>query len=232
MTTILMALSAADSWTLKDGSKHPTGFWAEEFVVPYDTFVDAGFDVEVATPGGKRPVVDRLSLSMKGGVFPDAAKKLEERLRELDIVLANPKDLHQVSADDYDLIFFPGGHGPMEDLSDDATVGTMLNKRLASGKLLALLCHAPAALLATSTDSERSPFAGRRVTALSNVEERINPFSWKAKWLLQDKLEEAGLDYSMSFPFRPHIVQDDNLFTGQNPQSSEKLAKALVKKLV
>lgn len=231
MTTVLIALSAAEVWTLKDGSEHPTGFWAEELVVPHDIFVDAGFDVDVATPGARKPVVDKLSLSLKGGVLPATATKMEKRLQDLDSVLQAPKDLHNVSAEEYDLLFFPGGHGPMEDLAYDETVGAMLNDRLASGKLMALLCHAPAALLATSAESAPTPFAGRRVTGLSNVEERINPFSWKAKWLLQDKLKERGLDYSMSFPFRPHIVQDDNLFTGQNPQSSEKLAKALVTKL-
>lgn len=231
MTTVLFAVSAADAWTLNDGSTRPTGFWAEELIVPYDIFFDAGFDIDVATPGARQPVVDKLSLSLRGGVFPPTVKKMKKRLRELDGVLAQPKDLHAVDASDYDLIFFPGGHGPMEDLAYDEAVGTLVKQRIASGKMLAMLCHAPAALLAAATETDPTPFAGLKVTGLSNPEERFIPDSSKAKWFLQDKLEKHGLEYSAGFPFRPHVVRDGNVVTGQNPQSSQKLAKTLLEVL-
>lgn len=235
MTSVLMVVSAAQHWTLKDGSKHPTGFWAEELVVPYETFRNADFEVTFATPGAQAPVVDKLSLGLTGGTMPKMRKHLEQQLVELKPFLDNPDDLTTINHDDFDLVFYPGGHGPMEDLAVDEASGALLNDRLRSGRPLALLCHAPAALMATSSPSSdansASPFAGYKVTALSNIEERVNPFAWKAKWTVEDGLKDLGMDYSKGFPFRPYVVQDRNLFTGQNPQSSKKLAEALVKEL-
>lgn len=121
MTRVLMVLSAAKVWTLKDGTRHPTGFWAEEFVVPYTAFIDAGWQVTVATRDGKTPVVDELSLGLAGGL-PSTTKKMRRNLARVSAVLEQPVDLEQVSADDFDLVFYPGGHGPMEDLAYDQSI--------------------------------------------------------------------------------------------------------------
>jgi putative intracellular protease/amidase len=232
MTSVLMAVTAARHWTLTDGTRHPTGFWAEEFVAPYDIFTAAGFDVTVAAPGAETPIVDELSLGLTGGILPHTVKKFRARLEELAPVLENPSDLHAINQEDYDLVFYPGGHGPMEDLAVDEISGKILTDRLASGRPLALLCHAPAALLATVDADGNTPFAGKRVTGLSNPEELINSFAKKAPWLLEDKLKEIGADYTKAkIPFRPHVIQDGNLYTGQNPQSSKKLAETLVSAL-
>jgi len=228
MTSVLMVLTSARVWTLTDGTQHPTGFWAEELVVPYTTFTEAGWDVTIATPGAKVPVVDELSLGIAGGL-PTSTRRLRARLEALQAVLEHPADLHDVDAHAFDLVFYPGGHGPMEDLAHDQTSGRLLTERLASGRPLALLCHAPAAVLATVDDAGHSPFAGRRMTGLSNREELLNSFARKAPWLLEDKLKEIGVDYSKGLvPLRPHVVVDANLYSGQNPQSSHKLARALV----
>jgi putative intracellular protease/amidase len=228
VTTVLQVLSAARIWTLKDGTKHPTGFWAEEFVVPYTLFTEAGWEVTVATPGGVQPVVDRLSLGLKGGVPPRSAKKLEADLERLAPVIAHPANLSDIDPDDFDVVFYSGGHGPMEDLAVDETSGALLTKRLASGRPLALLCHAPAAALAARASDGSWPFAGYRMTGLSNIEERLNPFAWKAKWLLEDRLKEAGADYTAGVPLRSKIVVDRNLYTGQNPHSSAALARRII----
>lgn len=227
MTSVLMVLSAARHWTLKDGSLHPTGVWAEEFVVPYELFVDAGFDVTVATPDAKPPVVDKLSLGIAGGL-PSKTRKIAAAIERLQPVLAHPLPLVEVDADDFDLVFYPGGHGPMEDLAADPVSGSLLTRRLNSGRPLALLCHAPAATLAAKNPDGSWPFHGYRMTGLSNREERLNRFGWKAKWLLEDRLKEEGADYSKGFPLRAYIVKDRNLYTGENPQSSEKLAKRVI----
>ena len=125
-----------------------------------------------------------------------------------------------------------GGHSPMEDLAYDRVSGALLRRRLGSGKPLALLCHAPAAILAATEPDGTSPFAGYRMTGLSNREERLNRFAGKAKWFLEDKLIESGVDYSKGLlPLRPYVVVDRDLFTGQNPQSAEELAKRLVAEL-
>ena len=220
MTKVLMVLSAADKWTLKDGSTHPTGFWAEEFVVPYDIFSAAGFDITVATPGGKAPTVDKISLGPLSGQLPKKIKETKARLRALKPVLDHPEDVHTQDHNQFDLVFYPGGHGPMEDLAADEKSGALLADRLQSGKLLALLCHSPAAVLgasgggdATESELKRNPFAGRKITGLSNLEERMWPFSWKAKWMLENKLKQAGLQYNKGFPLRSHVVVDGNLYS-------------------
>ncbi|OEV08502.1 type 1 glutamine amidotransferase domain-containing protein [Streptomyces nanshensis] len=226
--TVLMVLSAADHWTLDDGTEHPSGFWAEEFVVPYEVFTAAGWDVTVATPGGKAPTVDRLSLGLSGGL-PAKTRRIQAELDRLAPVLTAPANLSQVDAGAYDLVFYPGGHGPMEDLAYDTASGALLAERLTSGKPLALLCHAPAAILAAASEDGSTPFAGYEMTGLSNREELLNRFAKKAPWLLEDKLKESGVDYRKGrLPLRPFVVVDRNLYTGQNPQSSQKLAERLV----
>lgn len=231
MTDVLMVISAADHWTLTDGSRHSTGFWAEEVAVPHRIFRDAGWHVTIATPGGKAPTLDRLSMGVAGGL-PWKRRAIARYLDSIAEQLRTPVPLDQVDATAFDLVFYPGGHGPMEDLAYDATSGALLAERLRAGAPLALLCHAPAAVLATATGGEPSPFARRRMTGLSNREEGFNRFARKAPWLLEDRLEELGVDYSKGvLPLRPYIVVDGNLYTGQNPQSSEKLARRLVAEL-
>ncbi|GIL29026.1 dimethylallyltransferase [Actinocatenispora comari] len=227
MTSVLMVLSAARHWTLRDGTLHPTGVWAEEFAVPYQLFVDAGFEVTVATPGGNKPVIDQLSLGISGGL-PGKTRKIAADIQRLQPVLDRPADLADMDPDDFDLVFYSGGHGPMEDLAVDPVSGALLTKRLASGRPLALLCHAPAASLAAENPDGSWPFRGYRMTGLSNREERLNKFAWKAPWLLEDRLKQVGADYSKGLPLRPYIVHDRNLYTGENPQSSEKLARQVI----
>lgn len=228
MTRVLQVLSAARVWTLKDGTQHPTGFWAEEFIVPYTLFTEASWDVTVATPGGKQPVVDRLSLSIKGGVLPRRATKLRAEIDRLTPVLAHPSDLSEMDPDDFDVVFYSGGHGPMEDLAVDEVSGALLTKRLASGRPLALLCHAPAASLAATNPDGSWPFAGYAMTGLSNAEERVNPFAWKATWLLEDRLKQAGAHYTAGLPLKSKVVVDRNVYTGQNPGSSAALARRII----
>lgn len=228
MTSVLMIVSAADHWTLSDGTQHPTGFWVEELVVPHDLFADAGWDITIATPGGRAPTVDEKSLSVVGG-FPRKIAALKKRLTQLSGVLKNPKVLSEVDPDQFDVVFYPGGHGPMEDLAHDEDSGRILTRRLEQGRPLALLCHAPAAIAATADPDGRSPFAGRKMTGLSNTEEAIGGLAKKAPWLLEDKLKELGVQYTKAvLPYRPYIVVDGALFTGENPQSSEMLAKAVI----
>ena len=132
----------------------------------------------------------------------------------------------------YDLVFYPGGHGVMVDLAFDETSGSLLTRRLRSGKPLALLEHGVAAILAAKNPHNPrapSPFADYQVTGISTVEEKLSPFSRKIPWYLEDRLAEIGVYYHKArIPFRPFIVQDRHLYTGQNPASSEALAHCLV----
>ncbi|HET9690502.1 MAG TPA: type 1 glutamine amidotransferase domain-containing protein [Acidimicrobiales bacterium] len=227
MSKILFVVTGSDHWTLADGTKHPTGYWAEEFVAPYRAFTGAGHDVDVATPGGTAPVVDQASLA------PDATggQEASDALRaELDGVsqLSNPLRLEDVDLGDYAAVFYPGGHGPMEDLAVDPTSAKLLTDTLASGKPLGIVCHAPAALLATATPGGASPFAGYRLTGFTNAEETQAGLADKAKWLLQDRLVELGATFDEGAPWAPHVVVDRTLYTGQNPASSGPLAERIV----
>ena len=221
--SVLMVVTAATEWTLKNGEKHPTGFWAEELAVPHKMFTEAGWKVTIATPCGMAATLDKLSLGFAGGL-PAHRKEIRAYLDAIASELSHPTTLADVNLSDYDIVFYPGGHGPMEDLAIDETSGALLRDCLESGKPLALLCHAPAAILAATNPDGSNAFSGRTMTALSNREELLNPFAWKAQWLLEDELKQAGITYIAGIPLRPHVVVDGNLYTGQNPQSSHELA--------
>ncbi len=231
MTKVLMIVSAAEHWTLNDGTLHPTGFWAEELVTPYSIFTDAGWDVDVATPGGIAPTVDKVSLDESAG-DADTLAAVKTKLKELEPVLAKPLDLADVDSADYDLVFYPGGHGPMEDLAVNETSARILTQRMADNAPVALLCHAPAAVLATEHAQGGSPFSGRTMTGFSNDEERAAGLADKAPWLLEDRLVALGAEYTKAAePAAPYVAVDGNLYTGQNPASSKELAERLVKDL-
>ena len=231
MTKVLMIVSAAEHWTLNDGTLHPTGFWAEELVTPYSVFTDAGWDVDVATPGGIAPTVDKVSLDESAGDAETLAA-VKTELEALEPVLAKPLDLDDVKAEDYELVFYPGGHGPMEDLAVNETSARILTERMANNAPVALLCHAPAAVLATEHAQGGSPFSGRTMTGFSNDEERAAGLAGKAPWLLEDRLVALGAEYTKAAePAAPYVAVDGNLYTGQNPASSKELAERLVKDL-
>jgi putative intracellular protease/amidase len=230
VSKILFVVTGAKFWTLADGTQHPTGFWAEELAAPYRTFVEAGHEIVVATPGGVVPVVDQGSLAADANGGQAQADAIKAELEQID-QLRLPVALESVDLADYAAVFYPGGHGPMEDLAVDATSGAVLTSTLESGKPLGVVCHAPAALLATADESGRSPFAGYRLTGFTNAEETQAGLADKAKWLLQDRLVGLGVDFQEGEPWAEHVEVDRNLYTGQNPASSRALAEHMVKAL-
>lgn len=230
-TRVLFVISAASGLTLEDGTVHPTGYWAEEVTEPHRIFREAGWQITVATPGGVAPTLDAASLGLMGGL-PGKRAKIAAYLESIADELEHPLSLADVDESEYDLVFYPGGHGPMEDLAYDEVSGALLARRVEEGRPLALVCHAPAAVLAARAADGSNAFAGRTMTGLSNIEERVNTFASKEKWLLQDALEDAGIEYSKAvLPYRPHVVVDGCVYTGQNPQSSAELATTLVRDL-
>ncbi|MFI2618155.1 type 1 glutamine amidotransferase domain-containing protein [Streptomyces sp. NPDC018584] len=230
MSKILFVVTGADHWTLADGSRHPTGFWAEEAVAPYEAFKAAGHEVVVATPGGVVPTVDQGSLSPEANGGQEGADKVAASLAAFT-ELQGPIRLEDVDLADYAAVFYPGGHGPMEDLAVNADSGRLLTLALEIGMPLGVVCHAPAALLAATKDDGSNAFAGYRLTGFTNAEERQAGLAERAKWLLQDRLVEAGVDFQEGEPWAPKVVVDRNLVTGQNPASSAPLAAELLKKL-
>lgn len=230
MAKVLFIVSGATYWVLKDGTRYATGYWAEEFAMPYKALTDAGHEVVVATPGGVTPNVDMMSLrpSMAGG--EQGALDLEAIIRDAE-VMRRPLQLSDVRLEDYDAVYLPGGHGPMADLAYDADAGRLLTAQLASGRPLAIVCHAPASILSTRIHGE-SPFKGYRVTCFTNEEEEAVGLAPRAPWLLETEIKEkVGVDYSRGEIWQPYMVEDRNLITGQNPHSAVVLAERLMKVL-
>ncbi|WP_405784501.1 type 1 glutamine amidotransferase domain-containing protein [Streptomyces sp. NBC_01378] len=229
MAKLLFVMTGAAYWTLKDGTRHATGYWAEEFAAPYKALTEAGHQVVVTTPNGGVPTVDMMSLRPEMAGSAQTALDLEAIIRSAE-VMRRPIHLADARLEDYDAVYFPGGHGPMEDLCIDADAGRLLTAALASGKPLAIVCHAPAAMLATRIHGV-SPFAGYRVTAFTNEEENAVGLGPKARWLLEDELIDLGVDFTKGEMWQPYMVVDRTLFTGQNPASAAVLAEQLLKVL-
>ena len=229
--SILMVVSAADSLTMRDGSDHPTGYWAEELVVSHRTLLDAGHTVHIATPGGKKPTVDEVSLAAESAGGQDRADSFRRYIDSLDAELSNPLVLADVDASAYDAVVMPGGHGPMADLYQDADLGRLLTAVNTAGKIIAPFCHGPAGLLSATDDDGAFTFAGRRLTVFTNEEELGGGTGPNTPWFVEDVLKEKGAAVENGAAWTSHVVRDGNLITGQNPQSSEDVAKEVIKAL-
>ncbi|WP_375386023.1 type 1 glutamine amidotransferase domain-containing protein [uncultured Microbacterium sp.] len=225
MAKVLMVVSAATHWTQADGSKHPSGYWAEELVVPHEALTRAGHTVDIATPGGRAPTVDQTSFN------PDIAGPEVERFAAyidgISDVLENTVPLEEVDVAGYDAVLIPGGHGPMEDLAVDRSMGRVLRAAHADDKIIAAICHGPAALLSAADGDGEWPFAGRTVTSLTDEEETLFGTAANAAWLLESRLRENGAQFVGSVPWQSHVVVDGRLITGQNPGSSAETAQEL-----
>ncbi|WP_091227474.1 type 1 glutamine amidotransferase domain-containing protein [Microbacterium sp. 3J1] len=217
MSTVLFVVTAARSWTLSDGTEHPTGYWAEELLAPYRLLTAAGHDVAFATPGGVAPVADAASL----------AEGDAESLAAI-AGLAAPLVLADIDPADYAAVYYPGGHGPMQDLAVDSDSAAVIVATVAAGRPLAAVCHGLAALLPARTADGESVIAGRRITGFSDEEERIGGLADRAPFLLETSLRSLGAEVVVSDPWSDHTLFDGLLITGQNPQSSASAARALI----
>jgi len=229
MQSVLMILSGATSWTQLDGSQRPTGFWGEEFAVPHEILLAAGAKVAIATPGGVPATVDALSLSPEANQG-DAAKAetVSAYLNQHAAALNSPQRIEDIDLSRFDAVFVPGGHGPMQDLAVNDSVGRVLAAALADrSKVVAAVCHGQASFLAAGTPSVWA-FKGRRLTAFTNTEETQVGLAANAPWLLEDRLRAAGASFEAADPWGPHVVVDGNLVTGQNPASAAPVTRAVL----
>ncbi|WP_194897717.1 type 1 glutamine amidotransferase domain-containing protein [Catenulispora pinisilvae] len=217
---ILFIVSSAHQLTMKDGTLLTTGFWAEELLVPYHAFTQAGFDVKFTTPAGLVPQPDPRSLTAQDGADLDHIPDLR-----------TPLVLDDVEAGGYEAVFIPGGHAPMEDLATDRMAGQLITQALAAGKPVGAVCHGAAALLAARRDDGTPTVAGYRVTGFTDEEERQGGLADNMRYLLEDKLVELGADFVEGPAFQPHTETDRNLHTGQNPQSSGRIAADMLEAL-
>jgi putative intracellular protease/amidase len=228
MAKILMVISAADTLTMADGTAQPTGFWAEEVAASHRILSEAGMQVQIATPAGKQPTVDPISLDSRGGVPESDAKEFRQYLDSISAELAKPLALADVVASDYDAIYLPGGHAPMADLAHDPDLGRLLADANDRQQLIAALCHGPAGLLSATDEDGGFTFAGRRLTTFTDEEERQGGLGDNAPYLVESRLRELGAIVETGPAWSSTVVTDENLITGQNPQSSVDTAREVV----
>ena len=222
---ILMVLSSHDK--LGDTGRK-TGFWLEEFAAPYYVFTDAGAQVTLVSPKGGQPPLDPKSDE------PDAQTDSTRRFKADDATqsaLAHTGKLADVSADGFDAVFYPGGHGPLWDLAEDKNSIRLIEATIAAGKPVAAVCHAPAVLRHVRGGDGSPLVKGRKVTGFTNSEEAAVQLSAIVPFLVEDMLIEKGGDYSKAADWQPHVVRDGLLITGQNPASSEAAAVSLLEML-
>ncbi len=225
MAHILMVLTSHDQ--LGDTGKK-TGFWLEEFAAPYYAFKDAGAQITLASPKGGQPPLDPKSDE------PDAQTEATRRFKadaEAQKHLATTVPLSSVKAADFDAVFYPGGHGPLWDLAEDAQSIALIEQTFAAQKPLALVCHAPGVLRHTKAPGGEPLVKGRKVTGFTNTEEEGVQLTQIVPFLVEDMLKANGGEYAKGADWAPFVLTDGLLVTGQNPASSEPAAKALLQLL-
>lgn len=222
---ILMVLTSHDR--LGDTGKK-TGFWLEEFAAPYYVFKDAGATITLASPKGGQPPLDPKSDEPD---FQTAATKRFKADSASQAALAGTMKLSGLKADDYDAVFYPGGHGPLWDLAEDPDSIALIEKIFAQGKPVAAVCHAPGIFRHTKAPDGSPLVQGKSVTGFSNSEEAAVGLTDVVPFLVEEELKSQGGKYSRGPDWQSYSLQDGNLLTGQNPASSEAAAKALLEKL-
>jgi putative intracellular protease/amidase len=205
-----------------------TGFWLEECAAPYYVFKDAGAEITLASPKGGRPPLDPKSDKKD---FQTAATERFMADTDAQAALAYTKILRDVVADDYDALFYPGGHGPLWDLAEDRHSIALIETMFTQGKPVSAVCHAPGVFRHAKAPGGTPLVQGKLVTGFSNSEEAAVGLTEVVPFLVEDELRKNGGTYSKGSDWQPFIIKDGNLITGQNPASSEAAAKAVLEQL-
>ena len=222
---ILMVLTSHDQLG-STGKK--TGFWLEEFAAPYYVFKDAGADITVVSPKGGQPPLD--PKSDEADAQTDATRRFKTD-KDAQATLAQTGKLSNTSAEGFDAVFYPGGHGPLWDLAEDAHSIKLIETMAAAGKTVAAVCHAPGVLRHVKAADGLPLVKGRKVTGFTNTEEAAVQLTDVVPFLVEDMLVKHGGLYSKGADFQPYVVTDGKLITGQNPASSAPAALAVLSQL-
>nr|WP_298123498.1 type 1 glutamine amidotransferase domain-containing protein [uncultured Pseudoxanthomonas sp.] len=222
---ILMVLTSHDR--LGD-TGHKTGFWLEEFAAPYYVFKDTGAEVVLASPKGGQPPLDPKSDA------PDAQTAATVRFNEdADALsaLAGTLRLKDVVDGEFDAVFYPGGHGPLWDLAEDADSIRLIEQAFSAGRPVAAVCHGPAVFRHTRGALGEPLVKDKRVTGFSNEEEAAVGLTDVVPFSLEDVLKKNGGRYERGAVWQSYVVTDGRLVTGQNPASSEAAAEDVLRLL-
>jgi putative intracellular protease/amidase len=204
-----------------------TGFWSEELAAPYYALADKGIDIVLASPKGGQPPID--PKSEDPSFQTETTKRMDKDTVLLD-KLKNTIPLADIIMDDYDAVFYPGGHGPLWDLAESATSQQLITEFYNAEKPVAFVCHAPGVLKDVKINGEYL-VNGKNVTGFTNTEEEAVQLTNVVPFLVEDMLKKNGGQYSKIADWNPYAIVDGLLITGQNPASSEKVAEELLKLL-
>ncbi|MEV1247757.1 type 1 glutamine amidotransferase domain-containing protein [Nonomuraea sp. NPDC050022] len=202
-----------------------TGFWLEELAAPYYHFKDAGWEITLASPKGGRAPLDPKSNEEQ---FKTDQTRRFEADADAEAQLDQTVRLESVSADDFDTVFYPGGHGPLWDLAEDEASIRLIERIVDTGKPLSMVCHAPGALRHAKKPDGTPLVAGRRLTGFTDSEEEAMGLTKVVPFLVEDELIAKGADFSKAGDFESYVVTDGLLITGQNPASSGPAALELI----
>lgn len=219
---ILMVLTSHDQ--LGDTGKK-TGFWLEEFAAPYYVFRDAGADITLASPKGGQPPLDPASDTDDAQTEATDRFKVDQAAKD---ALADTQVLSGLSADGFDAVFYPGGHGPLWDLAEDTDSKRLIEGFAAADRPIGAVCHAPAVFRHATAASGKSFVSGKTVTGFTNTEEQGVGLTDVVPFLVEDMLKRNGGDYRKGDDWSSFVVTDGKLVTGQNPASSAEAAKKLL----
>ena len=223
MKKILFIVTSA-----KKLGKKKTGVWFEELSTPYYILTEKGCQIDIASPLGKKTSFDPTSLADEN--VTESVKKFQKdifAMKKID----NPKLLSQLDLNDYDAVFFPGGHGAMVDLPLDEFIKANLGKYFETGKVVAAVCHGPAGLVSAKTFYGTSILSGKKVTGFTNSEEVAVGGEKQVPFMLESRMKENGGDFVCGKDFAEFAIRDGNLITGQNPASSKKCAELILEAL-
>lgn len=219
---ILMVLTSHDQL---GNTGRKTGFWLEEFAAPYFVFRDAGIELTLASPKGGQPPLDPKS-DLPENQTPAMTRFKQDTAAQK--ALSQTAKLADMKAEDFDTVFYPGGHGPMWDLAESTDSIALIESFYNSGKPVALVCHSPGVLRHVTYNG--APLVkGKRVTGFTNGEEEEMQLTHVVPFLVEDELLRLGATFEKLANWRPFSVVDGRLLTGQNPASSTSTAQALVK---
>ncbi|MDA3858369.1 MAG: type 1 glutamine amidotransferase domain-containing protein [Roseovarius sp.] len=219
---ILMVLTSHDQ--LGDTGKK-TGFWLEEFAAPYYVFKDAGANITLTSPKGGQPPLDPSS-DAEDAQTDDTKRFKSDAAAQKE--LANTVKLSTISADGFDAIFYPGGHGPLWDLAEHGDSRTLIEAFAASDRPIGAVCHAPAVFRHTSDADGKPLVSGKKVTGFTNTEEEAVGLTDVVPFLVEDMLVKNGGEYRKGDDWASFVIVDGKLVTGQNPASSAEAARQLL----
>ncbi|MEL6238585.1 MAG: type 1 glutamine amidotransferase domain-containing protein [Pseudomonadota bacterium] len=222
---ILIVLTSHDR--LGDTGKK-TGFWLEELAAPYYVFKDEGAELTLASPAGGQPPLDPKSSSEDAQT--DDTRRFEDDAEAME-ALANTVSLSEVTAEHFDAVFYPGGHGPLWDLVDDKTSIELIKAFWNAGKPVSAVCHAPIVLANVTMDNGAHLLKGKAVTGFTNGEEEAVGLTEVVPMLVEDTMKDRGARYTKGEDFAPFSVTDGRLITGQNPASSRAVAQSVLEAL-